>query len=61
MGSAGGLIRNIIIGMLGAVVGNFLLTAVTGATPPGLIGQLIVAVAGASILIWIGRALFRDR
>jgi uncharacterized membrane protein YeaQ/YmgE (transglycosylase-associated protein family) len=61
MGSSGGLLRNIVIGVLGAVLGNFLLTAVTGTSPPGLIGQLIVAVAGASLLIWIGRALFRDR
>ncbi len=61
MGSAGGILRNIIIGILGAVIGNFLLAAVTGTSPPGLLGQLIVAVAGASLLIWIGRALFRDR
>jgi uncharacterized membrane protein YeaQ/YmgE (transglycosylase-associated protein family) len=61
MGSAGGLLRNIVIGMLGAVLGNFILGAVTGTAPPGLIGQLIVAVAGAALLIWIGRALFRDR
>jgi uncharacterized membrane protein YeaQ/YmgE (transglycosylase-associated protein family) len=61
MGSAGGLLRNIVIGILGAVLGNFLLAAVTGTTLPGLIGQLIVAVSGASLLIWIGRALFRDR
>ena len=60
MGSAGGLLRNIIIGMLGAVLGNFLLAAVTGTSPPGLIGQLIVAVGGAALLIWVGRALFRD-
>lgn len=61
MGSAGGLLRNIVIGMLGAVLGNFLLAAVTGTSPPGLLGQLIVAIAGASLLIWIGRALFRTR
>jgi F0F1-type ATP synthase assembly protein I len=48
----------IVIGILGAVLGNFILTAVTGTSPPGLIGQLIVAVGGASLLIWIGRALF---
>lgn len=52
-----GLLKNIVLGILGALIGNFLLTWLTGATLTGLIGQLIVAVAGASLLIWIGRAV----
>jgi uncharacterized membrane protein YeaQ/YmgE (transglycosylase-associated protein family) len=55
-----GLFKNILLGILGALLGNFILSFLTGSTLPGVIGQLIVAVAGASILIWIGRA-FRRR
>jgi uncharacterized membrane protein YeaQ/YmgE (transglycosylase-associated protein family) len=55
-----GLFKNILLGILGALIGNFILSLLTGATLPGLFGQLIVAVAGASFLIWIGRA-FRGR
>lgn len=52
-----GLLKNIVLGIFGALVGNVLLTFLTGGTLTGLIGQIIVAVAGASLLIWIGRAL----
>lgn len=54
-----GLLKNILLGILGALIGNFILTTLTGATLPGVFGQLIVAVAGASLLIWIGRAFSR--
>jgi uncharacterized membrane protein YeaQ/YmgE (transglycosylase-associated protein family) len=54
-----GLLKNILLGILGALLGNFILMLVTGATLTGLIGQLVVAVAGASLLIWIGRAFSR--
>jgi uncharacterized membrane protein YeaQ/YmgE (transglycosylase-associated protein family) len=54
-----GLLKNILLGILGALIGNFILTSLTGATLPGVFGQLIVAVAGASLLIWIGRAFSR--
>lgn len=54
-----GLIKNIVLGILGALLGNVLLTTLTGGTLDGILGQLIVAVAGASLLIWIGRALSR--
>ena len=45
--------------ILGAVVGNFLLTAIVGATLYGIIGQMIVAVLGACLLIAIVRGLRR--
>lgn len=54
-----GLIKNIVLGIVGALVGNFLLTWLTGGTLSGIVGQMIVAVAGASLLIWIGRAFSR--
>ncbi|MDG4647078.1 GlsB/YeaQ/YmgE family stress response membrane protein [Roseibacterium sp. SDUM158017] len=54
-----GLLKNIVLGILGALLGNFILTNLTGETLPGIFGQLIVAVAGASILIFVGRAITR--
>lgn len=62
-GSDHGLIMNLIIGLVGswigfvgAVVGNFLLGLV-GIGLGGLIGQLIVAVIGACVLILVYRAV----
>jgi uncharacterized membrane protein YeaQ/YmgE (transglycosylase-associated protein family) len=57
MKSDHGLLTNIILGIVGAVVGNFLLLLVFGATMGGIFGQLIVAVIGAVLLIWIWRVI----
>lgn len=46
-----GLLLNIVLGILGAVVLNALLFAALGTTLGGWIGQLIVAAAGACLLI----------
>ena len=51
-----GLIMNILLGIVGAVVGNFLLSLV-GVGLGGLVGQLIIAVVGACVLILIYRAV----
>lgn len=56
-----GLLTNIILGIVGAVVGNFLLLLIFGATMGGILGQLIVAVIGASLLIWVYRAIRGNR
>ena len=50
-----GLIMNIVLGVVGALLGNWLL-AVAGIALGGLLGQLIVAVAGACVLILAYRA-----
>ena len=55
--SSHGLLMNIVMGIIGAVVGNFLLMLIFGATMGGIVGQLIVAVVGAVILIGIYRAI----
>lgn len=55
-----GLLMNIVMGIVGAIVGNFLLMLIFGATWGGIIGQLVVAVIGASLLIWLYR-LIRGR
>lgn len=51
-----GLIMNIILGVVGAIIGNWLLS-LAGIGLGGLLGQLIVAVAGACILILAYRAI----
>lgn len=51
-----GLLMNIILGIVGAVVGNFLL-GLLGIGLGGLIGQLIVAVVGACIVIYAYRMI----
>ena len=61
MHSHQGLLMNIILGIVGAVVGNFILMLIFGATMGGIIGQLIVAVVGACLLIGVGRALTGNR
>lgn len=51
-----GLLMNIVLGIGGALVGNFLLAAL-GLAFGGLIGQLVVAVAGACLLIYVYRMI----
>jgi uncharacterized membrane protein YeaQ/YmgE (transglycosylase-associated protein family) len=57
-----GLLANIGLGIVGAIVANFLLSLVLGGTvgAGSWIMQLIVAVVGACLLIWIAR-LIRGR
>jgi uncharacterized membrane protein YeaQ/YmgE (transglycosylase-associated protein family) len=57
MKSNHGLLMNIVMGIVGAVIGNFILMLVFGATMGGIVGQLIVAVVGACLLIAIWRAI----
>lgn len=55
-----GLFPNIILGIVGAIVANAILYALLGSTMGGIIGQLVVAVIGACLLIWVFR-LIRGR
>lgn len=59
MGLRQTLLINIGIGILGAIVGNGILTFVFGTTAAGLVGQIIVAAAGACLLIAVFRAVRR--
>lgn len=52
-----GLIMNIILGIAGAVLGNFVLGLILGATVGGLIPQLLIAIGGACILIYAYRMI----
>jgi uncharacterized membrane protein YeaQ/YmgE (transglycosylase-associated protein family) len=51
-----GLIGDLVVGILGALVGGFLFTFL-GVTAYGLIGSLVTATVGAMILLWIVRLL----
>ncbi|GHG18616.1 MULTISPECIES: GlsB/YeaQ/YmgE family stress response membrane protein [Paracoccus] len=59
MKSDHGLLMNIILGIVGALLGNWLARAIFGTTAGGAIGQLVIAVIGACILIAIGRFIRR--
>lgn len=58
MKASNGLFMNIILGILGAVLGNFIAVAVVGSTLLGTFGQMAVGILGACLLIAISR-LFR--
>lgn len=55
------LLLNIILGIVGALVANAILIFVLGYTLGGWLGQLIVAVIGACLLIWVTRLVRRRR
>ena len=57
MKSDQGLLMNIVMGIVGAIIANAILVFVFGNTLGGWIGQLIVAVIGACLLIWGWRAI----
>jgi len=57
-GGGYGALMDIILGIVGAVVGGWLMSLV-GLQAGGLIGTIIVAIIGAVVLIWITRLLKR--
>ena len=60
-GGGYGLIGDLILGLVGALVGGFLFNLILpSAEPTGLIGSLIVATIGAVVLVAIVR-LIRGR
>ncbi len=58
MGARGGLLRNIVVGVIGSFVGSFVFAAL-GFYAYGFFANLLVSVAGACLFIWLGRRLFR--
>jgi uncharacterized membrane protein YeaQ/YmgE (transglycosylase-associated protein family) len=55
-GGGYGVVMDIVLGILGAVVGGWLL-GVLGIHAGGFIGTILVAILGAVVLIWITRLL----
>ena len=56
MNSEGSMVKNIILGLIGGVVGSVVL-GIIGIHGSGLVGGTIVSVVGACLLIWLGRKL----
>jgi len=56
-GGGYGVVIDIILGMLGAVLGGWLFGLLGIGIGGGLIGSILVAFVGAVILIWITRLL----
>ena len=60
MGSKGGLLRNILMGIVGSFVGSFIFSFFHIALPfSSLINDVLIAAAGACIVIFIGRLIFK--
>ena len=61
MGSGRGIFGDIILGIIGALVGGFTMSLFG---QPGVTGfnmySILVAVLGSVILIWMGRMLYRN-
>ena len=58
MKSEGGAVRDIIMGILGAFVGGFVMNLFGGAGVTGVnIYSILVAALGAIVIIWLGRRL----
>ncbi len=55
-GSGMGLVGNLVIGVIGALVGGFLFRLL-GFTAVGLIGHLITATVGAMVLLYVVQVL----
>ena len=58
MHSKGGILRNIILGIIGSAVGNWLAGTI-GLAATGVIGSIIIGVGGACVVILLARWLFK--
>ena len=56
-GGGYGVLMDIVLGMLGAIVGGWLFGLLGISAGGGLIGGILVAFIGAVILIWLTRML----
>ena len=60
MGMGGyGPLMDIVLGIVGGIIGGFLLSLVGLHSSGGLIGEIVVAIIGAVFLIWLSRMLKR--
>ncbi|MBO7650342.1 MAG: GlsB/YeaQ/YmgE family stress response membrane protein [Lachnospiraceae bacterium] len=58
MKSKGGILRNIIMGFIGSFVGGFLAGLLPIPITGGYIVSGLVSIAGACLVIWIGKKFF---
>jgi uncharacterized membrane protein YeaQ/YmgE (transglycosylase-associated protein family) len=60
MGKGGyGPLMDIVLGILGGIIGGFLLSLIGLHSSGGLISEIVVAIIGAVFLIWLSRMLKR--
>ena len=57
MNREGGLLPNIVVGVIGSFVGS-LVFGFVGFSAHGLIANLLVGIVGACLFIWLGRKIF---
>jgi uncharacterized membrane protein YeaQ/YmgE (transglycosylase-associated protein family) len=61
-GEGSGLLMNLVLGVVGAFVGGFLISALGGAGVTGFnLWSLVVAVLGAVIVLWLYNAVLSRR
>jgi uncharacterized membrane protein YeaQ/YmgE (transglycosylase-associated protein family) len=58
-GDGYGVLMDIVLGMLGAIVGGWLFGLLGISAGGGIIGGILVAFIGAVVLIWLTRVLKR--
>ena len=59
LGGGGGLLYNLAIGLIGAVIGGWLLRALNVPIPAGTAGDLLSAIIGALVFLAIWRLIRR--
>jgi uncharacterized membrane protein YeaQ/YmgE (transglycosylase-associated protein family) len=59
LGGRGGLLNNLAIGLIGAIVGGLLFTRISHAAAPGFFESLVSAIVGAVIFLGVWRAIRR--
>jgi uncharacterized membrane protein YeaQ/YmgE (transglycosylase-associated protein family) len=59
LGGSGGLLRNLAVGLVGAIVGGFLFGKLNVQVMPDFWGNLITATIGAIVFLLIWRAIRR--
>jgi uncharacterized membrane protein YeaQ/YmgE (transglycosylase-associated protein family) len=59
LGGRGGLLHNLAVGLVGAIVGGILFDQLGLAVKPGFLGGLISATVGAIVFLLIWRAIRR--
>jgi len=57
-GGGSGLLVNLIVGIVGSILGGWLFSLI-GLAPVGTLGSLLTAIIGAVVLLWIASLVTR--